>query len=136
MHFYFQDSQTLTKGTLPQIAISWFPMKSKSTQKVLNLVFSALFFGAVAQLLSRVSLWPRGLSPTRLRLCPWDFPGKNVGVGCHFLLQGIFLTQELNLHFLHWHEDFSPLSHRGSPLHCSQLSLKNNHLFIFLIQNI
>ena len=26
-------------------------------------------------------------------LCPWDFPGKNTGVGCHFLLQGIFLTQ-------------------------------------------
>ena len=27
--------------------------------------------------------------PTRL-LCPWDFPGRNTGVGCHFLLQGIF----------------------------------------------
>ena len=25
-------------------------------------------------------------------LCPWDFPGKNTEVGCHFLLQGIFLT--------------------------------------------
>ena len=30
-----------------------------------------------------------GLQPTRL-LCPWDSPGKNTGVGCHFLLQGIF----------------------------------------------
>ena len=29
-------------------------------------------------------------------LCPWDFPGKNTGVGCHSLLQGIFLTQGLN----------------------------------------
>ena len=29
---------------------------------------------------------PHGLQPTRL-LCPWDFPGKNTGVGCHFLLQ-------------------------------------------------
>ena len=27
-----------------------------------------------------------GLLPARL-LCPWDFPGKNAGVGCHFLLQ-------------------------------------------------
>ena len=27
---------------------------------------------------------------------PWDFPSKNTGVGCHFLLQGIFLTQGLN----------------------------------------
>ena len=29
-------------------------------------------------------------------LCPWDSPGKNTGVGCHFLLQGIFPTQESN----------------------------------------
>ena len=29
-------------------------------------------------------------------LCPWDFPGKNTAVGCHFLLQGIFLTQGWN----------------------------------------
>ena len=29
-------------------------------------------------------------------LCPWDFPGKNTGVGCHFLLQGIFATHGLN----------------------------------------
>ena len=32
------------------------------------------------------SLRPYGLQPTRL-LCPWDFPGKNTGVGGHFLLQ-------------------------------------------------
>ena len=38
------------------------------------------------------SLWPRGLWPTSL-LCPWGFPGKNTGVGCHALLQGFFLTQ-------------------------------------------
>ena len=30
-----------------------------------------------------------GLQPTR-PLCPWDFPSKNTGVGCHFFLQGIF----------------------------------------------
>ena len=30
-------------------------------------------------------------------LCPWDFPGKKTGVSCHFLLQGIFLSQGLNL---------------------------------------
>ena len=29
-------------------------------------------------------------------LCPWNFSGKNAGAGCHFLLQGIFLTQGLN----------------------------------------
>ena len=32
------------------------------------------------------------LQPTRLP-CPWTSPGKNAGVGSHFLLQGIFLTQ-------------------------------------------
>jgi len=34
-------------------------------------------------------------------LCPWNFPGKNTEVGCHFLFQGIFLTQGLNLCLLH-----------------------------------
>ena len=46
-----------------------------------------------------------GLYPTRL-LCPWDSPGKNIGVGCHALLLGIFLTQGLNpclLWLLHTH---------------------------------
>ena len=42
------------------------------------------------------SLQPHGLQPARL-LCPWDFPGKNNGVACHFLLQGIFLTQGSSL---------------------------------------
>ena len=42
------------------------------------------------------SVRPCGWSPARL-LCPWDSSGKNTGVGCHFLLQRIFLTQGLNL---------------------------------------
>ena len=36
------------------------------------------------------SLRPHGLQPARL-LCPWDSPGKNSGVECQALLQGIFL---------------------------------------------
>ena len=38
-------------------------------------------------------------------LCPWDYSGKNTRVGCHALLQGIFLIQGSNLHLsflLHW----------------------------------
>ena len=46
------------------------------------------------------SLQPCGLQPARL-LCPWDSPGKNTGMGCHFLLQGIFPTQGWNTHLLH-----------------------------------
>ena len=45
----------------------------------------------------------------------WIFPGKNTGVGCHFLLQGLFRTQESNSSLLHWQGDFLPLSHQGSP---------------------
>ena len=45
------------------------------------------------------SLRPHGLEPTRL-LCPWYSPGKNIGMGCHTLLQRIFLTQRLRPHLL------------------------------------
>ena len=41
------------------------------------------------------SLQPHGLQPATL-LCPQNSPGKNTGVGCHALLQGIFPTQGLN----------------------------------------
>ena len=51
-------------------------------------------------------------------LCPWDSPGKNTGVGCHALLQGIFWTQGLNLGLLHWQADSLPLSHLGCLRHC------------------
>ena len=57
------------------------------------------------------SLRPHGLSSAGL-LCPWDSPGKNTGVGCHALLQGISLTQGSNLrllHLLHWQAGSLPL---------------------------
>ena len=44
------------------------------------------------------------------------FPGKNTGVGCSFLLQEIFPTQESNLGFLHCRQTLYPLSHQGSPI--------------------
>ena len=59
------------------------------------------------------SLRPWGLWPTIL-LCPWNSPGKNTRVGCHALLQGIFLTQGLNsclLCFQHWQVDSLPQNH-------------------------
>jgi len=49
-------------------------------------------------------------------LCPWDSPGKNIGVGCHTFLQGIFMTQGLDprlLHLLHWQADSLPLAPPG-----------------------
>ena len=45
----------------------------------------------------------------------WDSLGKNTGVGCHFLLQGIFPTQGSNLDLLHCRQTLYCLSHQGSP---------------------
>ena len=59
------------------------------------------------------SLQPHGVGPTKL-LCSWNSPGKNTGVGCHFILQGIFPTEGLNpclLGLLHWQADSLPLCH-------------------------
>ena len=56
--------------------------------------------GKVLVAQSCLTLQTLGLSPTRL-LCPRDAPGKDTGVGSHFLLQGIFPTSGLNLGFLH-----------------------------------
>ena len=60
------------------------------------------------------SLRLHGLQPTRL-LCLWDFPGKDTGVFCHFLLQGIFPSQGSNLGLLHCRQIIYQLSYQGSP---------------------
>ena len=48
-------------------------------------------------------------------LCPWDSPGKNTGVGCHFLLQGIFPTQGSNPGLPHCRQILYHLSHQERP---------------------
>ena len=61
-------------------------------------------------------LWPHGLQTARL-LCPWDYPGKNNGVGCHFLLQGIFPTSDqtcVSCKSPALHAESLPLSHQAS----------------------
>ena len=73
-------------------------------------------------------------------LCPWDSSGKSTREGCHLLLQGVFLTQVLNLHLftstlhlqcisLHWQAGSLLLAPPGKP--------KGLVLFIiFLLYNI
>ena len=51
------------------------------------------------------------LQPTKL-LCPLDFLGKHTGMGCHSLLQGIFLMQKLNPGLLHCRQILSCLSNQ------------------------
>ena len=60
------------------------------------------------------SLQPYVLQSVR-PLCPWNSPGKNTGVGSHFLLQGIFPTQGSNPGLLHCREILYCLSYQGSP---------------------
>ena len=44
-----------------------------------------------------------------------ESPGKNTGVGCHAVLQGIFPTQVLNLGLPHCRQILYHLSYQGSP---------------------
>jgi len=83
------------------------------------------------------SLQPHGLQPAGL-LCSWDFLGKNTGLSCHFLLQGIFLTQGFKLCLLcllHWQEDSSPLCHLGIPWD-SQLLFKYSRYSYTVVSQI
>ena len=58
-------------------------------------------------------------------LCPLDFPGQNTGVGCHFLLQGIFPTQGSNPGLPHCRQALYHLSHQGKQGVC----LNTGHQF-------
>ena len=66
------------------------------------------------------------------RICPWDSPGENTGVGCHALLQHIFLTQGWNPHLwglLYWRVGSLPLAPTGKkPLNVGTLSQSSTRL--------
>ena len=68
-------------------------------------------------------LWPHGLHSPR-HLCPWDSPGKNTGVGCHALFQGLFPNQGLDLGLLHCGQILYHLRHLGSLCKATQKQIK------------
>ena len=74
---------------------------------------------------------PHGLQLSRL-LCPWDSPGKNNGVGYHFLSQWTFPTQRLNPDLPHCRQILYHQSHQGSPIIFLQEKKKRNILIVFL----
>ena len=85
------------------------------------------------QLLGCVWLFAtHGLQPTGL-LCPWNFPGKDTGVVCHFLLQRIFPTHGLNLGLLNCRQIFYWLSYQGSCSICRELSQARLRDFTFTL---
>ena len=73
------------------------------------------------------SLRPCGREPARL-LHLWDFPGKNTGIGCHFLLQGIFLTKGSNSGLPHLQADSLLAEPPGKPLEKIQTSGNTPHV--------
>ena len=59
----------------------------------------------VVELPSHIQYFANPQTVASQALYPWRFPGKTTGVGCHFLLQGIFQTQGSNPCLLHWQAD-------------------------------
>ena len=79
-----------------------------------------VFLEAVLTIATKVKMLvtqscPTVFDPKDYNLCPWDSSGKNTGVGCHSLLQGISLTQGLNSSLPHCRQILYHLSHQGSP---------------------
>ena len=89
--------------SLEGVACFWPHFKCQFTRKWKVLVTSVM----------SDSLRPRGLESARL-LSHWNYSGKNIGVGCHALLQGIFPTQGLNPGLPHCRQILYHLSHQGS----------------------
>ena len=89
--------------------------RHRHTLSVLILIFHCLCIcDSESRSVMSDSLRPHGLQSTTV-LRPWDFPGKGTGVGCHFLLQRIFLTRGSNPGLLHCRQMLYHLSHQGSP---------------------
>ena len=73
-------------------------------------------------------LWPHGLWPTRL-LCPWDFAGKNTGVGSHSLFQGISLIYGWNQRLLHCRQILYHWATKDAHHHWSRTKIWNFTLY-------
>ena len=101
-HFLFLGKMLVGDSICKYICRNWpfLPMNFKMKESIRRSVMSN-------------SLQLHGLWPARL-LCPWNSPGKNTRVGCHFLLQGIFLTQGWNPCLLLCRQILYRLSHPGS----------------------
>ena len=111
-HTILNDGSPLSLKSKP-----WVITIAESTDRGTELkILKAAYCLMKVKSLSHVWLFatPWTVASTRL-LRPWDFLGKSTGVGCHFLLQGIFLTQGLNPGLLHCRQTLYRLSHQGSP---------------------
>ena len=103
---WYQHQPTILKENCRQISL-----RNINTRSVESISLSVL----------SVIPWTTRLLP------PWDFPGKNTAVGCHFLFQGIFPTQESNRGLLHSRQTLYHLNYQGSTkVFYKHTSLKQN----------
>ena len=79
------------KKTFKELSLSYSSRHSHQLSPIIKLLCKACVYVSSSVLSN--SLQPHGLGPTRL-LCPWNSPGKNTGVGCHFLLQCMKVKSE------------------------------------------
>ena len=84
------------------------------------------------KLLGRVWLFATPWTVATRLLSPWNFPGKSTGMGCHFLLQGIFPTQGLNQGLPHCRQTHYHLSHQGSLSYVNVVFMKWYLMIILL----
>ena len=100
-------SPFIKRTVTPEMTLKGQPLQ----RTLLPLTKGHHFTVVVFKSLSRVPLYdPMDCSPPGSSV-HGNFPGKNIGVGCHFLLEGIFPTQWSNPHLLHWQGDSWPLNH-------------------------
>ena len=94
-------------------------------------------FCIASPLLSRVCVLVTQPCP-RLQLTkflrPWDFPGKNTGVGCHCLLQGVFLTQGSNPGVQHSRQILYPLRYREASILLHQGNSCSEQTLVILLK--
>ena len=79
-------------------------------------------------MLSHIQLFVTPYTVARKAPLSMKFSGKNTGMGCPYLLQGIFLTKGLNLHLLNWQAASLPPSHLESSL--NPLDVNINYIFL------
>ena len=96
LHWKVKSQPLGHQGSLSILSLSLFTSVSVTVSLSLKNTQCAY----VLRGFGRVQLFATPWTIAPRLLCPWDSPCKNTGVGCHALLQGIFLTQGSNLHLL------------------------------------
>ena len=137
---YFFREPLLEGNTLDSIPNFWKCSENLKTFKYFGRICFPLFFfvkrlkksESVNHSVMSDSLWPHGLEPGRL-LCPLNSPGKNTGMGCHSLLQGIFPTQGLNPGLLHCRQILYSLSHHGSSVYKNNSIVRISNILTFSV---